>query len=143
MNIDISNIDISNIEQPTTSVRFHNTSIYPIYNDTNSSSDGSSSTEIKSTEQHIMIRINSDVPLRQTNIEDEGSIDTYTDNHFVTLSNRDLDYLHNTESLFIQNSEGNSPIMSDSNTNSNDNSDDDNSDDDDISNPKLKINMQN
>lgn len=135
MNIDISNIDISNIEQ---------TVIYPIYNDTNSSSDGSSSTEIKDDiEQPIMIRVNSDFPLRQTNIEDEGSIDTYTDNHFVTLSNRDLDNLHNTESFFIQNSEGNSPIMSDSNSNS-DNSDnnDDNDDNDDINNPKFMRNFK-
>lgn len=115
------NIDISNIDQPTTSVQFHKTSMYTTYNDTNSSSEGSNSsgTEIKDIETPIMIRVNSDFPLQQTNIEEEGSIDTYTDNHFVTLSNRDLDNLHNTESLFIQNSEGNSPIMSDSNSNSN------------------------
>ena len=145
MNIDI---DISNIEQTNTntnvsSVKFHKTSMYPTYNGTNSSSEGSSSssgsgTEIKDIEQPIMIRVNSDFPLQQANIEDEGSIDTYTDNHFVTLSNRDLDNLHNTESFFIQNSEGNSPIMSDNNSNSNNNSDNDNSDDNDvINNPRL------
>jgi len=133
------NIDISNIEQPTTSVQFHKTSMYPTYNDTNSSSEGSNSsgTEIKDIETPIMIRVNSDFPLQQTNIEEEGSIDTYTDNHFVTLSNRDLDNLHNTESLFIQNSEGNSPIMSDSNSNSNNNSDDEV-----VGNPRLMKNFK-
>jgi len=133
------NIDISNVEQTntnTSSVKFHKTSMYPTYNDTNSSSEGSSSsgTEIKDIEQPIMIRVNSDFPLQQSNIEDEGSIDTYTDNHFVTLSNRDLDNLHNTDSYLIQNSEGNSPIMSDSN---NDDGDSDNDDSDDINNTRL------
>jgi len=147
MNIDISNIEQTNTNTNTniSSVKFHKTSMYPTYNGTNSSSEGSSSsssTEIKDTEQPIMIRVNSDFPLQQTNIEDEGSIDTYTDNHFVTLSNRDLDNLHNTDSFFIQNSEGNSPIMSDnnsnSNDNSNDNSDNDDSDDsDNINNTRL------
>ena len=110
MNIDISNIEQTNTNTNTntniSSVKFHKTSMYPTYNGTNSSSEGSSSsssTEIKDTEQPIMIRVNSDFPLQQTNIEDEGSIDTYTDNHFVTLSNRDLDNLHNTDSFFIQN----------------------------------------
>lgn len=115
------NIDISNIKQ-------NNTDLYPVYNDTNSSSDESSNTDIKDIDKPIMIRVNSDFPLQQENIENEGSIDTYTDNHFVTLSNRDLDNLHNTESFFIQTSEGNSPIMSDNNSNSN-HSDDENSDD--------------
>ena len=143
------NIDISNIDQPTTSVQFHKTSMYTTYNDTNSSSEGSNSsgTEIKDIETPIMIRVNSDFPLQQTNIEEEGSIDTYTDNHFVTLSNRDLDNLHNTESLFIQNSEGNSPIMSDSNSNSNSNNNsnsnsNNNSDDEVVSNPRLMKNFK-
>ncbi|MDC1151613.1 hypothetical protein OAS95_03480 [Pelagibacteraceae bacterium] len=143
------NIDISNIEQPTTSVQFHKTSMYHTYNDTNSSSEesNSSGTEIKDIETPIMIRVNSDFPLQQTNIEEEGSIDTYTDNHFVTLSNRDLDNLHNTESLFIQNSEGNSPIMSDSNSNSNSNNNsnsnsNNNSDDEVVSNPRLMKNFK-
>lgn len=123
------NIDISNIQH-------NNTNIYPVYNDTNSSSDGSNNTEIKDNDKPIMIRVNSDFPLQEENIENEGSIDTYTDNHFVTLSTRDLDNLHNTESFFIQPSEGNSPIMSDNNSNSNNNSDDDNSDNN-KSNPKF------
>lgn len=120
-------VDISNIKQ--------NNNMYPVYNDTNSSSDESSNIDIKDIDKPIMIRVNSDFPLQQENIEDEGSIDTYTDNHFVTLSNRDLDNLHNTESFFIHTSEGNSPIMSDCNSNS-DNSDDDNNDTN-ISNTKM------
>jgi len=131
MNMDM---DISNVEQVTTTtnvppVQFHKTNLYTTYNDTPRSSDGSSSssTDIKDAEQPIMIKVNSDVPLQPNNIQAEGSIDTYTDNHFVTLSNRDLDNLHDTDIFFtpeFSNSGSNSPIMSDSNPNSNNNSDD-------------------
>ena len=126
------NMDISNVEQTTINippVQFHKTNLYTTYNDTPRSSDGSSSssTDMKNTEQPIMIKVNSDVPLQPNNIQDEGSINTYTDNHFVTLSNRDLDNLHDSDSFFtphFSNSGSNSPIMSDSNPNSNTNSDD-------------------
>ena len=126
------NMDISNVEQTTINippVQFHKTNLYTTYNDTPRSSDGSSSSsaDMKNAEQPIMIKVNSDVPLQPNNIQDEGSIDTYTDNHFVTLSNRDLDNLHDTDPFFapqFSNSGSNSPIMSDSNPNSNTNSDD-------------------
>ena len=126
------NIDISNVEQTTVnvpSIQFHKTNLYTTYNDTPRSSDGSSSSsaDMKNAEQPIMIKVNSDVPLQPNNIQDEGSINTYTDNHFVTLSNRDLDNLHDSDSFFtphFSNSGSNSPIMSDSNPNSNTNSDD-------------------
>ena len=127
MNIDISNVEQTTINVP--SIQFHKTNLYTTYNDTPRSSDGSSSssTDMKNTEQPIMIKVNSDVPLQPNNIQDEGSINTYTDNHFVTLSNRDLDNLHDSDSFFtphFSNSGSNSPIMSDSNPNSNTNSDD-------------------
>jgi len=127
MNIDISNVEQAHINVPP--VLFHKTNLYTTYDDTPRSSDGtsSSSTDMKDTEQPIMIKVNSDVPLQPNNIQDEGSINTYTDNHFVTLSNRDLDNLHDTDRFFtphFSNSGSNSPIMSDSNPNSNANSDD-------------------
>lgn len=125
MNMDISNVEHATINVPP--VQFHKTNLYTTYNDTPRSSDGSSSssTDMKDTEQPIMIKVNSDVPLQPNNIQDEGSIHTYTDNHFVTLSNRDLDNLHDTDPFFtpqFSNSGSNSPIMSDSNPNSNTNS---------------------
>lgn len=130
------NMDISNVEQATINIppiQFHKTNLYTKYNDTPRSSGGSSSSsaDMKYTEQPIMIKVNSDVPLQPNNIQDEGSIDTYTDNHFVTLSNRDLDNLHDTDHFFtpqFSNSGSNSPIMSDSNPNSNVNSDDETND---------------
>ena len=132
MNLDASNIEHVNTNTNTntnmSSVTFHKTNLYATYNDTYSSSEGSSSTDIKDTEQPIMIKVNSDIPLQTENIQEEVSIDAYTDNHFLTLTNRDLDNLHDTTSGLphqFSNSGSNSPIMSDSNPNSNCNSDGD------------------
>ena len=119
--------DISNINTD-----FDNTlhvNVYASTGDTNSSSDESNDNII--TDKPIMIKVNSDIPLQQDIIQNEPSLQTYTNNHFNTLTNRDLDLLQEN-SFFLRNdfsySGSNSPVLSvlDSNHNSNNNSDDDN-----------------
>jgi hypothetical protein len=119
--------DISNIN-----IDFDNTlhvNVYASTGDTNSSSDESNDNII--TDKPIMIKVNSDIPLQQDIIQNEPSLQTYTNNHFNTLTNRDLDLLQENN-FFLRNdfsySGSNSPVLSvlDSNHNSNNNSDDDN-----------------
>lgn len=96
--------------------------------DTNSNSDDSNNLS-----KPVIIKVNSTIPLHTDNIENEPSLQSYTDNHFVTLSNRDLDKLNNNDLFFnpdFSNSGSNSPVLStlDSNHASNNNSDDERDD---------------
>jgi hypothetical protein len=98
--------------------------------DTNSNSDDSNNLS-----KPVIIKVNSTIPLHTDNIENEPSLQSYTDNHFVTLSNRDLDKLNHNDLFFnpdFSNSGSNSPVLStlDSNHASNNNSDDERDDND-------------
>lgn len=96
--------------------------------------DSSKSTSDESCDkynEHIMIKVNSDIPLRHDIIQEEPSLKTYTDNHFDALIKRDLENLQLQEDPFFRqefsNYRSNSPVLSvlDSNNHSNNNSDDD------------------
>lgn len=126
--------DISNIEQAIPCFSSDNNHTKPTVYTSISVDDNGSSTSDESGDkfnEHIMIKVNSDIPLRQDIIQEEPSLKTYTDNHFDTLIKRDLENLQLQEDPFFQeefaNYRSNSPVLSvlDSNNHSNENSDSD------------------
>lgn len=100
----------------------------PIESTSSSYDSNSNSDDSNNLSKPVMIKVNSDIPLHNVNIQNEPSLQSYTDNHFITLSNRDLDKLNNNDLFFnteFSNSGSNSPVLSvlDSNHVSNNNSD--------------------
>lgn len=137
-----SDISNSNPELVSiSSVKLHNTHTFTSSGDTHSSSDESNDNTI--VDKPVMIKVNSDIPLQHDTVQIESSLETYTKNHFNTLTTRDLDKLHETYG-FIQgeysNSGCNSPVLSilDSNPTSNNNSN--NNSDDEIENRSMDTN---
>ena len=137
--------DISNIELSNPSLTYDN-QIEPTTYKSISGDDSSYSTSDESCDkynEHIMIKVNSDIPLRHDIILEEPSLQTYTDNHFDVLIKRDLDNLQLQEESFFQqdfsNYRSNSPVLSvlDSNNHSNNNSD---SEEDNKDHYKSRIN---
>jgi len=88
------------------------------------------STDSDKLSKPVLIKVNSDIPLTSNSIQQEPSLSKYTDNHFVTLTNLDLDNLENQNQQYFthypqfSNSGSNSPVLSlvGSNNNSNENS---------------------
>ena len=131
MNIDISDInhelipmedDIHQSEIISISVR--DIEMHTAGSDTSTDSDKLS--------KPVLIKVNSDIPLTSNSVQQEPSLSQYTDNHFVTLTNLDLDNIENQNQQYFthypqfSNSGSNSPVLSlsGSNNNSNDNSND-------------------
>lgn len=125
--------DISNIEQAIPSFSAANIDEPTIYTSTSGDDNSTSDDSYDKYNEHIMIKVNSDIPLRQEIIQEEPSLTTYTDNHFFTLTKRDLENLQQEDPFFqeeFSNYRSNSPVLSvlDTNNNSNNNSDDENMD---------------
>ena len=109
------------------------------------------STDSDKLSKPVLIKVNSDIPLTSNSIQQEPSLSKYTDNHFVTLTNLDLDNLENQNQQYFthypqfSNSGSNSPVLSlvgsnnNSNENSNENSDCDT--DDNAENETYTSNM--
>ena len=124
--------DISNIEQAIPSFSSSNLDEPTIYTSTSGDDNSTSDDSYDKSNERIMIKVNSDIPLRQDIIQEEPSLKTYTDNHFFTLTKRDLANLiqEEEEDPFCQKEystyRSNSPVLSalDTNNNSNNNSDD-------------------
>ena len=126
-------LDISNIEQAIPSFSAANIDEPTIYTSTSGDDNSTSDDSYDKYNEHIMIKVNSDIPLRQEIIQEEPSLTTYTDNHFFTLTKRDLENLQQEDPFFqeeFSNYRSNSPVLSvlDTNNNSNNNSDDENMD---------------
>jgi len=125
--------DISNIEQSIPSFSSDNPMEPTIYTSIHVEDNGSSTSDDSGDKfnEHIMIKVNSDIPLRHDIIQEEPLLKTYTDNHFDTQIKRDLENLQLQEDPFFQqefsNYRSNSPVLSvlDSNNHSNNNSDSD------------------
>lgn len=123
--------DISNIEQAIPSFSASNIDEPTIYTSTTGDDNSTSDDSYDKYNERIMIKVNSDIPLRQEVIQEEPSLTNYTDNHFFTLTKRDLDSLQEEDPFFQQelsNYRSNSPVLSvlDTNNNSNNSSDDEN-----------------
>ena len=121
----------------------------PLSHKTNSGDNGldsnSSSASNDNTDTPVKINImnNDEVIIDMTHVQEEDNLVHYTDNHFMSLTYKDLERIRNTntpsltftEDRFIQyNASSNSPVLSvldsnrgsRSNSNSNSNSDDEN-----------------
>lgn len=124
--------DISNIEPDITnisSVKLNTQDVYVSTSSGDTTSNSDESNENLIIDKPIMIKVNSDIPLHPDIIQTEPSLETYTENHFHTLTNRDLDMLQENDFFFrrdFSDSRSNSPVLSalDSNPTSNNNSDD-------------------
>jgi len=135
------NIDMKNEFDITPNVNIRPDIYKPFPVRSNSSSDESNSSSNDIYKKPVMITVQSDIPFSKDNIQEENTLQDYTNKHFVTLSKLDLDRLQNQnkhEHFFPDNNydyyEGNSPVLSildssqhvsnnNSNNNSNDNSD--------------------